>query len=77
MFPSKGVVSSSVTSPTSMAKYVIKNRVPSAEEMGRMLGMSKKRIDAVRRIMNSPVRIAGRTIMQRLAKPHSRKADSV
>jgi hypothetical protein len=37
-----------------MAAFVIKNRVPSPEEMGRTLGLSSKRVQAVRFIMNSP-----------------------
>jgi hypothetical protein len=38
----------------SMATYVIKNRVPSAEEMGHKLGLSAARINSVRYIMSSP-----------------------
>jgi hypothetical protein len=37
-----------------MAAYVIKNRVPSVDEMGRKLGLSASRIDSVRFIMSSP-----------------------
>src|SRR5580658_5114652 len=38
----------------SMATYVIKNRVPSAEEMGHKLGLSAARINSKRYIMSSP-----------------------
>lgn len=38
----------------SMADYVIRNRVPSPEEMGRTLGVSRKRVAEVRIIMSSP-----------------------
>jgi hypothetical protein len=38
----------------SMTTYVIKNRVPSAEEMGHKLGLSVARINSVRYIMSSP-----------------------
>jgi hypothetical protein len=34
--------------------YTIRNRVPSADEMGKSLGLSKKRVAAVRFIMSSP-----------------------
>jgi hypothetical protein len=37
-----------------MTTYVIKNRVPSAEEMGQKLGLSASRINTVRFIMSSP-----------------------
>jgi len=37
-----------------MTTYVIKNRVPSAEEMGQKLGLSASRINSVRFIMSSP-----------------------
>jgi hypothetical protein len=38
---------------TSMT-YIIRNRVPSADEMALTLGVSKKRVAKVRVIMNSP-----------------------
>ncbi len=44
-------------------KIVITNPVPSADEMGRHLGMSKRRIERVKKIM--------------AAKPSQRKGDYV
>jgi hypothetical protein len=40
----------------SMSVYVIGNPVPTPEEMGRILGLSPERVEAVRRIMNTPSR---------------------
>ena len=37
-----------------MGTYIIKNRVPSSDEMGRDLGLTPKRIAEVRDIMRSP-----------------------
>jgi len=37
-----------------MNVHVIGNPVPTPEEMGRILGLSPERVEAVRRIMNTP-----------------------
>ena len=39
-----------------MNVHVIGNPVPTPEEMGRILGLSPERVEAVRRIMNTPSR---------------------
>jgi hypothetical protein len=59
----------------SMAAYVIKNRVPSAEEMGRRLGLSDEQVAAVREIMSSPftVRTSKRSRGRAVAGANSNK----
>ena len=68
-----------------MAAYVIKNRVPSAEEMGRRLGLSDEQVAAVREIMSSPSTvgtskrssgraIAGANLNKRTAKRSTSRA---
>ena len=60
----------------SMATYVIKNRVPSAEEMGRKLGLSDEQVATVRFIMSSPAtskRSSGRSITGIGSKKRSAK----
>jgi hypothetical protein len=39
-----------------MGVYVINNPVPTPEKMGKILGVSSERVEAVRRIMATPVR---------------------
>ncbi len=54
-----------------MATYVIQNRVLSAEEMGRRLGLTRERVDAVRSIMNAPVPV--KASKRAAAKSHTRR----
>jgi len=56
-----------------MGVYVIRNSVPTPEEMGELLGVSSKRVSAVRSIMESPVK--SRPSMRRAPHgPVARKA---
>jgi hypothetical protein len=53
-----------------MSAYVIRNSVPTPEEMGEYLGISSERVSAVRSIMEAPIRskTASRSLTYRTAR---------
>ncbi len=57
--------------------HIIRNPVPTPEEMGEILGLSPDRVKAVRRIMSTPVQAkrsasAAKTVRKAAAKRPSR-----
>jgi DNA-directed RNA polymerase sigma subunit (sigma70/sigma32) len=58
----------------SVTVYTIRNPVPTPEEMAEILGVSPERVEAVRRIMSTPVsRSAGKKTRKAAAKKSRKK----
>jgi hypothetical protein len=59
-----------------MAVYVIRNPVPTPEEMAEILGVSPERVAAIRKIMDTPVPRKKSTRSTAATRKPARKASS-